>query len=333
MAEAPLLHLLKAEDLPKTRSAIRADMTADLASLMAAQPGADPAAVRSALRSLGPPDPPTAYTAADRAALPDDRYEEHDRYFRAVRVASARPLHAFVRTLVEAYEHYLDDVHTARTHLTIAERCALADGFRAVFAFLGGDDQAPATPPGGVRLPQPCAKVQPLLRWKLGHQVFFVQIQGLVVLLDCLADTLTGDDPGATGILELATVAMRGSGAALRYAGDFSPEAYAGEVRPAMMPPHLQPRFSGLQVRDHRVLMEAMVRVKPALLAGPEPVREAHGRFVAAMADTYDAHKYVCSRFDGDREPSLRMSAGNKTSAVEVLERFKQQRRRRAAGD
>jgi hypothetical protein len=41
------------------------------------------------------------------------------------------------------------------------------------------------------------------------------------------------------------------------------------------------------------------------------------------METTYEAHKYVCARFGGDRSASLRMSATSAVSAVEVIHGLK----------
>jgi hypothetical protein len=335
MAQAPLLHLLKAEHLPSTTSAITSGTTAELAEALAAVRTGTPAGRATALARLGPPEPPIGYTAEDRAALPEDRYEEHDEFFRAVRVGAIRPVHAFTRTMVEALDRHLADLHEAGTWLSAEEQHDITAGFHAVFDLVAGHP-APASPHGSGVGRKPgdghAQPVDPMLRWKLGHQVFFAQIQGLVVLLNCFADALERSDPAAPGLLDTATTVMRASAGALRYAGDFSPTAYAGVVRPGMMPPHLEPKFSGLQVRDHRVLLAVMGRLKPALLAAAEPVREAHARFLGEMTITYEAHKFVCARFGGDREPSLRMTGGAPASAADVLERFKTSRRRIAGG-
>jgi hypothetical protein len=121
---------------------------------------------------------------------------------------------------------------------------------------------------------------------------------------------------------------MRGSAAAMRYAGDFAPRRYASTVRPAMLPPNLPPKFSGLQLRDHRVLLKALAEVKPLIAAAGDHVRPAYRRLLEQMRAAYSAHKLVCSRFGGDREPSLRMSTGADCSAVDVLDRLERSRLR-----
>lgn len=153
-------------------------------------------------------------------------------------------------------------------------------------------------------------------------------VQSLVVTVGCAVDALQRDDRAVHRMLDVATVVVRGSGVALRYAGDFSPLQYRSVVRPAMMPPNLEAKFSGLQIRDHAYLLKWLARVRPILAAADEAVRGRYQRFVAEIGPTYDAHRYVCARFGGDVEPSLRMSASSTMTAADVLERLKQSRSR-----
>lgn len=158
--------------------------------------------------------------------------------------------------------------------------------------------------------------------------MFFALIQGLIVSVGCLEECLR-DDPddvdSACRLLEDATALMIGSGASLRYAGDFTRTHYADSVRPAMMPPHINAKFSGLQLRDHRILLKLLHRVKP-LVASPAPaVDKSYRLLLDAMSTAYDAHISVCSRFGGDRESSLR-TPGSTVPAVEVLQRFRDRR-------
>lgn len=343
MNQVPVLHLLKAEHLPVSIAGIRADLDPAMVGLLAELGPVGSslaglqllAAVDAVLARIGPAGAVVGYTDADRAAFPDDRYEEHDEYFAAVRVGATNRTWAFARTMIEALGRHLRDVTTAPWRLTAEHERHIIGGFEATFRFLRScaTDAADLVIDPVEPAPRPPERpLDPLLRWKLGHQVFFAHIQSLIVLLNCVNEALDRSDPAAAETLDVATIIMRGSASALRYAGDFSSQSYARTVRPAMMPPHLEPRFSGLQLRDHRVLLRRLASLKTRLMAGPGPVAQAYARFVDEMMVAYDAHVFVCAQFGGDREPSLRQSTGNASTAVEVLERFKVARRRMATG-
>jgi hypothetical protein len=334
-SEAPTLHLLKAERLPATVEAVRSSLTPSaLAALshvcLTTEHHAELLArVENALAALGPPGPAVAYNPEDHAALTDERYEEHDQFFCVQRV-DGNPVEAFIRALLEACRAHLLDSLSVPSGLVAEHRHQLVHAFTASWSLLEecGPDRAD-------RVRATCTPVQvdpvdgdPLLRWKLGHQVFFALVQSLVVTVGCAVDALRRGDQAVHRMLDVATVVMRGSGAALRYAGDFSPLQYRGVVRPAMMPPNLAAKFSGLQIRDHAYLLKWLAEFRPILAAADEAVSGRYQRFVAEMGTTYDAHRYVCARFGGDAEPSLRMSAASSMTAADVLERLKQSRSR-----
>ena len=101
-----------------------------------------------------------------------------------------------------------------------------------------------------------------------------------------------------------------------------------------MQPPHLEPKFSGLQSRDHRYLLEVLsdlrgllVQKKPSGESGATSSAAAsYKNFLDEMRNAYDEHKYVCERFGGDTEPSLRMNPNSQISSTSILERFKVRR-------
>src|SRR4051794_40033684 len=103
------LHLLKAETLPSNVKQFRQYMTPRTAKALRMAVGTGPStpddealgALDAALLVLGDPGDPVTYTAAEHAALPEDRYEEHDAFFNAVRVGG-NPVQAYTRTLLEA---------------------------------------------------------------------------------------------------------------------------------------------------------------------------------------------------------------------------------------
>jgi hypothetical protein len=341
-ANIPPLHLLKAEQLPASRSAITGMMNQRIADALRTVIDITPedsdrralAAVDAALACLTAPAAATKYNDAERNALPEDLYEEHDLFFGAIRV-TGNSVETFTYTMLQALRSQLNDALSAGTSLSSCERAQLRGAFWTTFHELwrigvAGTpfEYAARARTQGTGIGLDDVKGDPLIRWRLGHQVFFALIQALIVSVGCLEECLK-DDPddieSACRLLEEATVLMIGSGASLRYAGDFTRTHYTDAVRPAMMPPHISAKFSGLQLRDHRILLKLLNRVKP-LLASPAPaVDKSYRRLLDAMSTAYDAHIDVCSRFGGDRESSLR-TPGSRVPAVEILERFRDRR-------
>ncbi|MEU8795829.1 hypothetical protein [Streptomyces sp. NPDC048643] len=292
------------------------------------------AAVDAALACLASPAAATRYTDAERKSLPEDLYEEHDLFFGAIRVGG-NSVETFTYTMLESLRSQLGDALSAGITLSSGERAELREAFWTTFHMLWrigvagtpfenaarAHTQGTGTSAGEV-------KGGPLIRWRLGHQVFFALIQALIVSVGCLEECLR-DDPddvdSACRLLEDATTLMIGSGASLRYAGDFTRTHYADSVRPAMMPPHINAKFSGLQLRDHRILLKLLHRVKPLVVSPAPAVDKSYRLLLDAMSTAYDAHISVCSRFGGDRESSLR-TPGSAVPAVEVLQRFRDRR-------
>lgn len=340
--DIPPLHLLKAEQLPASRGAIAGMMNQRTADALRTVIDITPqdsdrralAAVDAALACLASPAAATKYTDVERQALPEDLYEEHDLFFGAIRV-TGNAVETFTYTMLEALRSQLNDALSAGISLSSGERAQLREAFWTTFHMLwrigvagAPFEYAARAHTQGTDMRTDDVTGDPLIRWRLGHQVFFALIQALIVSVGCLEECLK-DDPddidSACRLLEDATVLMIGSGASLRYAGDFTRTHYTDAVRPAMMPPQINAKFSGLQLRDHRILLRLLHRVKP-LVASPAPaVDKSYRLLLDAMSTAYDAHISVCSRFGGDRESSLR-TPDSRVPAVEVLQRFRDRR-------
>lgn len=168
-----------------------------------------------------------------------------------------------------------------------------------------------------------------LLRWKIGHQIFFVLIQGLIVTLSCLERSIrAGDLEEAGAALAAATALMHSSGASLRLAADFEREDYEQIVLPSMSAPHVTERFSGLMSSDHREMVRLLTRLRELLDELPGGLVSELEAFASALDETYEAHKLVCERFGGAGRPSLRMGERAKEPAVQVVDHLKRSRLR-----
>jgi hypothetical protein len=166
-----------------------------------------------------------------------------------------------------------------------------------------------------------------LARWKKGHHVFFLFLQGLIMSVHRFERALKlRNNLKAGKALSTATNLMWGSAAALRYAGDFPEKIYDNFVRVSMSPPNVNDGFSGLLSFDHAVLIRQLIQLKETFKQLPPDLKKQHQRFVWAMSTAYDSHKYVCASFKGGEVKSLRMSESSDKTSVEVLESFKQNR-------
>lgn len=164
----------------------------------------------------------------------------------------------------------------------------------------------------------------PATRWRLGHRVFFHLLQGIVVAYDELAAAeAQGHSPEAP--LRTLTNLHQGAAAALRYAADFSDEAYDFVVLPSMSPPFVGTDFSGLLGMDHSAMRAASTRAKFALEKAKEAFPDAYREFTWSFTAAYEAHVHVCDKFGGGQRLSLR-GHGDKPPATETLRRMQESR-------
>jgi acyl transferase domain-containing protein/NADPH:quinone reductase-like Zn-dependent oxidoreductase/acyl carrier protein len=175
---------------------------------------------------------------------------------------------------------------------------------------------------------------EPVRRWLLGHQVFAVLTQGLVVGVQGLEAALQpaqpeedADPARIAAALHSITLLYRASTAAFRFAADFDPAVYTGTIRPSMCEPHVPPGFSGTMSADHGRLVAQLQALRPQLAAARAACPADFEAMTQALAELYDNHRWVCERFTGSAAPSLRSGHMNaEPAAVEMLERFKTRR-------
>ncbi|MFD8221343.1 hypothetical protein ACFV2U_48785 [Streptomyces sp. NPDC059697] len=330
MSGDPAFPLLRPERLPG-RAKVQAYVSGsapDLPAELAATVRADAAAALETLRAALITVPLPAGTAPVR----DDPGEsggnrDNDQSFDIVRVDGERAAILLHSTLNGA-ELLLDDAVRSGTDLAAEHWRALRHGFAAMLGHLVGFPvPSPEADPGpGPRhadgLPRDA-----LRRWVRGHRIFMVLIQGLVIAVDELTDAVDrAETDRAAESLDLAVSLMRASEAALRFAGDFTPEEYEDLVRPTLMPPAAPPGLSGLHWRDHEYLVKRLAEARQLLAAVDPSLVTLRARFREAYAAAYDAHRFVCARFVGDDVGSLLMTPKSKQSAVGVLTQYKRVR-------
>lgn len=167
----------------------------------------------------------------------------------------------------------------------------------------------------------PSAPPAPREIWREFHWAFFLDTQGLILCLRRFESLLDRGEIAAAEIeLDAAAVLMRASGAAMRLAGSFSPEAYRTEIRGTMAPPNVRSeRFSGLMSWEHGTLVNLWRRLRPRFAALPAELSPAHDRFAEAYRGMADSHVHVCARFVGENAASLRRQDRD---ALSSLRRF-----------
>jgi hypothetical protein len=258
----------------------------------------------------------------DIAFTYDARLLEYDTFFGVGRVET-RSDGVFAQSLLVAYRSLLEDGLACGTRLSWAQWSALCTTFHSMIGFVAGAESRPGTLPVA-EPPLLRWHTDPHRRWRIGHHVFFTLTQSLIVGLNCFRSARADGDTGlARRMLGLATRLLAASAVAFVFAGEFSSSQYDTQVRPSMEPPTVSGGFSGLMSADHHYLVSLLAALRPELRDLPVELVADHRRFVAAMEQAYEAHKYVCARFGGDRGASLRMNTASTVTAVDVIHGLK----------
>jgi hypothetical protein len=170
------------------------------------------------------------------------------------------------------------------------------------------------------------ASVDAERRWVIGHHIFMLISEFMVIAANFLATASPEDDRDTKSNALSALVALlRGASAAFRYACDFGTDAYNEVIRPSLAPPVAPEGMSGLNWRDHVHLMSTLKRVRGHFPAHGDELDGTRSELRAAYEGMYLAHTHVCQHFVGSEEPSLSLSAKTR-SAVDALDRLKRGR-------
>ena len=255
----------------------------------------------------------------------------HDDYCRIERVRTNNVAVTFIAAAIQAYKELIDEAASGGSTLDPAHWRALHASFECLLGFATGNSgaavgweelsfQETAWPAGELD--------DPLERWIVGHHVFLVLIQGLIIAVQCFQSAAaSGSEEASRQSLEMATLLMHGSSAALHHGGDIPPAIYDVAVRPSMIPPMAPEGMSGVLARDHRHLVQ-LLQSGRSLVKGLGPQLQClYGRFIQAFGGAFEAHKLVCAHLGGNQRPSILMT-GEELSGVELLEELKLSRLR-----
>jgi hypothetical protein len=152
----------------------------------------------------------------------------------------------------------------------------------------------------------PSLVVTAVRRWKLGHQVFHIQLVVMTTLFAEATLLMRGNDVARVcrvvgklrSLFDAATANMV-------YASSFPPEMYTRLIRPSMAPPYVSPGFSGLLSREHAAMLRSWKQFREAAaeVLGPRrdrwpgELRQELAALQRAVEVNQQNHVRVCSRF------------------------------------
>jgi hypothetical protein len=279
------------------------------------------------LSGAGPRQGRDAEPGPERLEVPygyDERLAEYDAYFGVGR-AELATAGVVEHSMLVVYRSLLEEALSGGTRISWRQWSGLCAAFHEMLGLVTGVGVGAGPAPAAVPEP-PLLRwhLDPDRRWRIGHHVFFALTQGVIIALSCFRQACADEDIDlAARMLRLATRLLAASAAAFVFTAEFSAAQYHAQVRPSMEPPGVSAGFSGLMSPDHHYLVKLLGVLRPQLRDLPSPLAPAHRSFVMAMGTVYEAHKYVCARFGGDRSASLRMSEASTVSAVEVIHGLK----------
>ncbi|WP_328958029.1 hypothetical protein [Kitasatospora purpeofusca] len=237
-------------------------------------------------------------------------HSDYDQYFRIARTDSG--LLSWTRTCLQVQGAVLDDL--ADTGLDEADRIRLVAGLALLnrSALVAWTSPAGTPPPTAERAPstEPDSEAQPsaaLHRWRIGHQLFHLQLGVMISTLDTAMDAAQDGRhrPLIAAMDELALL-YDAATATMSYTAGFAPEAYSREVRPTMEPPFLPEGFSGALNREHSTMTAQLHTLFQTLNQLPDPP-EDDTDLAAATARLHEArrrnqanHVAICRRFVPD---------------------------------
>ena len=185
-------------------------------------------------------------------------------------------------------------------------------------------------------------------RWKVGHHFFnWCAIFCREALLQAQAAMTRDAHDCAVTHLRQAEICLRGSTAAMWYAGDFPAQLYQRVIRPSMIMPDAPAGFSGDQNADYNRMKSAKQGLKDFLRAHygqdlatlPATVRQALLQFHAADIEDNEHHLIIAAQKVGS-DQSLAQKEWQaelpehiyRQSALDILRQMAEMKRREFAG-
>lgn len=234
---------------------------------------------------------PQQMAASDMSQIMAEACAIYDNYFRVERV-HLMALDTFIGQVVETARHILHDLPYTLLDQSQISQLMLTIGamFSTLQTKLPHQDRVVPTLPLS-----PCRSVTlsswhtawlqeevhtpawteqvSHYRWKVGHHFFdlcTIFCADNLQLASCtISDAVLDEEAIATAVLHLqqAEIFLRGTTAAIWYAGDFPTSIYQQIIRPSMVMPSAPAGFSGDQNADHSRMKQAKQQLKKRLRA------------------------------------------------------------------
>lgn len=142
-----------------------------------------------------------------------------------------------------------------------------------------------------------------ILRWKIGHRLFFFITQGLIVvhhdIRNCIA---TKKYQEALKVMELAMDLFNASIEAFNFSSGYAKSEYEVSVRPSMAPPHFETLLSGTEYIDHTEMLKQIKSCREFFQDLPEELKPTYEKYIATIKKVYCNHSKICSRIVGDHK-------------------------------
>ncbi len=142
-----------------------------------------------------------------------------------------------------------------------------------------------------------------ILRWKIGHRLFFFITQGLIVvhhdIKNCIVNKKYAE---AIKVMELAISLFDASIEAFNFSSGYTKEEYEIEVRPSVAPPHFETLLSGTEYIDHTEMLKKIKSCREYFIDLPEVLKPTYEKYIATITKVYCNHSKICSRIVGDHK-------------------------------
>ena len=140
-----------------------------------------------------------------------------------------------------------------------------------------------------------------ILRWKIGHRLFFFLTQGLIIIHHDIRKSIAANKfSEAIKAMEQAISLFDASIVAFNFSSGYSREKYTLEVRPSVSPPYFDSLLSGTQYIDHTEMLKQIKSCREYFINLPEVLRPTYERYISSIERLYCNHSKVCSRIVGD---------------------------------
>jgi hypothetical protein len=142
-----------------------------------------------------------------------------------------------------------------------------------------------------------------IMRWKVGHRLFFFITQGLVLTHHYIRTFIDAKKfPEAIKAMEESISLFKASMEAFNFSSGYSKEAYEFEVRPSVSPPRFDSLLSGTQYIDHTEMLQQIKSCREYLVDLPEVMKPTYEKYIEAITNLYCNHSKICSRIVGDHK-------------------------------